>query len=145
MSSTWKNLVDKLNILQQKFIRVAQQIEQSKRNRPGVCGSWSPKQVVAHISGWDKEVIRQFSLFQDGLEKAIEYDIDEFNKQSVKKRSHLSWEELIAELQQVHGQFYQKAQSISSEELSENGEYKDWVEVQIEHYIHHIKQLESWV
>ncbi len=145
MSSTWKNLLDKLTTLQQKFIKVAQQLEKSKRDQPGVCGSWSPKQVVAHITGWDKEVIRQFGLFQDGLQKAIEHDTDEFNKQSVKKRSHLSWEETIAELQLAHDQFYQRAKSISSQELSENEEYIDWVEVQIDHYIHHTKQLEKWV
>lgn len=145
MSTTWKNLVDKLNKLQQKFIKVAQQIDEPKRNRPGVCGSWSPKEVIAHISGWDKEVIRQFSLFQAGLDKAIEHDIDEFNKKSVKERQHLSWGEVLTELQQAHEQFYQRAMSISSLELSKNKEYKDWVEVQIEHYKHHTKQLEKWV
>ena len=143
MFSTWKNLVDKLSILQQEFIKVAQKIDKPQRNRPGVCGTWSPKEVLAHISGWNKEIIRQFSLFQDGLEKAIEHDIDEFNKNSVKERRHLSWAEIIAELQQTHKQFYQKAQSISSQELSKNEEYKNWVEVQIEHYKHHKKQLEK--
>lgn len=144
MSTSWENLIEELSNLQHQFINVAQQLEKSKRNQPGVCGTWSPKQVIAHISGWDKEVIRQFGLFQDGLEKAIEYGIDEFNKQSVKERAHLSWEETLAELQQAHKQFYQRAKSISSQELSENEEYKDWVEVQIDHYKHHIKQLKQW-
>lgn len=145
MPTAWVKLIEKLSKLQHEFIKVAQQVEKSKRNQPGVCGSWSPKQVVAHITGWDKEVIRQFDLFQDGLEKAIEHNIDEFNKKSVQERSHLSWEETIAELQQVHEQFYQRAKSISSQELSKNGEYKDWIEVQIDHYLHHTEQLEKWV
>ena len=144
MSSTWNSLLDKLGILQQKFIKVAKQIDKPKRNQPGVCGFWSPKEVVAHISGWDKEVIRQFTLFQDGLVKAIEHDIDEFNKKSVSERQHLSCKETIAELQQAHKQFYQRAQSISSQELSKNEEYMNWVKVQIEHYKHHTKQLEKW-
>jgi hypothetical protein len=145
MFSAWENSIEKLSKLQHRFIKVAQQIDESNTNRPGVCGSWSPKEVVAHIIGWDKEVIRQFGLFQDGLEKAIEHDIDEFNRKSVKERSHLSWEETLAELQQAHEQFYQQAKSISSKELSKNEEYKDWVEVQIDHYKHHTKQLEKWV
>lgn len=145
MATSWENLIEELINLQYQFVDVAQQIEKTKRNESGVCGSWSPKQVVAHISGWDKEVIRQFGLFQDGFEKAIEHDIDEFNKKSVKERSHLSWEETIAELQQAHEQFYQRAKTISSQELSKNEEYKDWVQVQIDHYIHHTEQLKKWV
>jgi hypothetical protein len=101
MSTSWESLIEELSNLQHQFIDVAQQVEKSKRNQPGVCGTWSPKQVIAHISGWDKEVIRQFGLFQDGLEKAIEHDIDEFNKKSVKERGHLSWAETIAEVQQT--------------------------------------------
>lgn len=145
MPASWENLIKELSNLQHQFIEVAQQIEKPKRNQPGVCGSWSPQQVVAHITGWDKEVIRQFGLFQDGLEKAIEHDIDEFNKNSVLKRNQLSWEETITELQQTHEQFYQKAISISPQERSKNNEYRDWVEVQIDHYIHHTKQLKKWV
>ncbi|HEX6981546.1 MAG TPA: ClbS/DfsB family four-helix bundle protein [Balneolaceae bacterium] len=118
MSTSWENLIEELSSLQHQFIKVVEQIEKPKRNNPGVCGSWSPKQVVAHITGWDKEVTRQFGLFQDGLKKAIEHDIDEFNKKSVQERNHLSWEETVAELQRAHEQFYQKAKSISSQDLS---------------------------
>lgn len=145
MATSWEKLIEELSNLQHQFIEVAQQIDEAKRNLPGVCGSWSPKEVVAHITGWDKEVIKQFGLFQDGLEKAMEHDIDEFNKKSVQERSHLSWEETVAELQQAHDQFYQKAMSISNQELSTNEEYRDWIEVQIDHYIHHRKQLKKWV
>lgn len=101
--------------------------------------------MIAHISGWDKEVIRQFDLFRDGLDKAIKHDIEGFNKKSVQERGHLSWKETIAELQQAHKQFYQKAMSLSSKKLSKNEEYRDWVEVQIAHYIHHTQQLKRWI
>ncbi|MDR8392601.1 DinB family protein [Aliifodinibius sp. S!AR15-10] len=145
MSTTWKSLITELRNLQFEFIEVAQQLEQSKREKPGVCGSWSPKQVIAHITGWDKEVIRQFELFRDGLEKAIEHDIDEFNKNSVEDRNHLSWDETITELQQAHKLFYEMAKSISSGERSKNEDYREWIEVQIDHYKHHTEQLEQWV
>lgn len=145
MPADWKKLLEELSNLQGEFIEVAQQIAKPKRNQPGVCGSWSPKQVAAHITGWEKEITRQFELFRDGLEEAIEYDIDEFNKESVQKRDHLSWEETITELQQAHEQFSEKAMSISSRELANNTEYKEWVEVQINHYRHHINQLKKWV
>jgi hypothetical protein len=145
MPTTWENLITELRNLQFEFIEVAQQLDQSRRDKPGVCGSWSPKQVIAHISGWDKEVIRQFGLFREGLKKAIEHDINEFNKKSVENRNHLSWDETLTELQQAHELFYEMAKSISTGERSENEDYRKWVKVQIAHYKHHTKQLEQWV
>lgn len=138
-------LTDRLKDLQNEFIRITQRLEKSRRTEPGVCGSWSPKEVVAHLSGWDKEVIRQFDLFLDGLDEAIEHDIDEFNKQSVYERSHLSWDETVNELKEAHQQFYRKAKSIPLQQIAKNDEYRDWMEVQIEHYIHHIDQFKEWV
>ncbi|NIT58851.1 MAG: hypothetical protein GWN00_22295, partial [Aliifodinibius sp.] len=76
---------------------------------------------------------------------AIEYDMDEFNQKAVEERSHLNWEQTITELKAAQGEFNQKATSISAHELSGNQEFKDWMEVQIEHYEHHIKQLKRWV
>jgi flagellar biosynthesis chaperone FliJ len=145
MPKSWKELTNELKELQGKFIGIAENLEKSKRNKPGVCGSWSPKEVVAHLSGWDKEVIRQFDLFLDGLDEAIEHDINEFNKQSVRERRHLSWDKTVEELKGVHERFYKKTKSIPPQEISKNDEYRDWMEVQIEHYIHHINQVKEWV
>ncbi len=143
--SKWTELIAELKSLQDEFIRIVQSLDKSIATKPGVCGEWSAREVVAHLSGWDKEVMRQFDLFLDGLDKAIEHDIDEFNKQSVKEREHLSWNDTINELKKAHQQFYRKAKSIPEAEISNNDEYRDWMEVQIEHYIHHIKQLKEWV
>lgn len=38
---------------QSDFVQIANQLDPQKRNQPGVCGEWSPKDVVAHLVGWD--------------------------------------------------------------------------------------------
>lgn len=145
MPSDWSTLVSELRELQKELLEAAQRLEESQREQSGVCGVWSPKEVLAHLTGWDKEVTRQFRLFQDGLEKAIEHDIDKFNQQSVSKRSQLSWEETLAEYRDVQNEFIEVAHSIPPSELSQNGEYHDWMNVQIEHYQHHLRQFNQWV
>ncbi len=34
------------------FLAAAKKIRPEDRDRNGVCGIWSPKQVVAHLAGW---------------------------------------------------------------------------------------------
>lgn len=143
--STWKELTERLKELQREFIRIAQRLEADKRNRPGVCGSWSPREVVAHLVEWNKEVIRQFEFFQVGLYRPVDHDLDEFNERSVRQRAHMTWEETIGELIEIHELFHKKTESISMQDISANGEYKDWVMVQIEHYEHHTRQLQQWI
>ncbi|NGP89926.1 hypothetical protein [Fodinibius halophilus] len=58
ISTSWEILIEELRNLQLQFIEVIQRIEKPKRNYPGACGSWSPKRVIADITGWDKEVIQ---------------------------------------------------------------------------------------
>ncbi len=143
--TSWNTLLNRLKKLQNEFIHLTELLEESKRGQPGVCGKWSPKQMIAHFSAWDKEVVRQFGLFQDGLQQAIEYDMDEFNRKAVQERSHLNWNETIAELKDAQREFNQIAGSISPKEISDNQEFIDWMEVQIEHYEHHIGQLREWI
>lgn len=145
MPSNWAALVTELRALQKELIEIAQSLEKTQRERSGVCGTWSPKEVLAHLTGWDVEVTRQYRLFLDGLEKAIEHDIEEFNKKSVSQRSHQSWEETMVELRNAHKEFIEVAHSIPPSELTGNREYRGWMKVQIEHYQHHIQQLSQWV
>lgn len=145
MPSNWAALVSELRELQRELLEIAKSLEEFQREQSGVCGTWSPKEVLAHLTGWDDEVTRQYRLFLDGLEKAIEHDIEKFNKRSVSQRSHQSWEETLVELRDAQNEFIEVAHTIPPSELSENREYRDWMEVQIEHYQHHIQQLNQWV
>lgn len=144
MPTSWKKLIKQLKELQAKFNEALHTLDESKREKPGVCGHWSPKQVVAHMTGWDIETILQFERIRKGLE-AIEHDIDAFNEKSVEQRKRLSWEETINELEEAQMKFNASAESVSLNDESKNDEYKELMDVQIEHYKHHIGQLEKWI
>lgn len=97
------------------------------------------------MAAWDLEIIRQYKLFREGLDSAIEHDIDAFNARAVKERENLSWEACLEELRRVHLEFSETAHSLKPAEIEKNVGYREWLNVLIEHYEHHISQLEKWL
>lgn len=144
MSTPWTKLIKQLQELQNEFIHAVTSLDPSEREKSGVCGVWSPKQVVAHMTGWEIETILQFQRVRDSNE-AIEHDIDAFNEKSVQQRKHLSWKETIEELTTIQNRFNETLRSISPDDESINKQYLELMDVQIEHYMHHTGQLEEWL
>lgn len=144
MSTDWTKLIDQLEELQKNFNEAVQTLGASKIEKPGVCGDWSPRQLVAHMTGWEIETIFQFQRVQNGSE-AMDHDIDAFNEKSVEQRKHLAWNETLTELITVQHRFNEVVRSISLDDESKNEQYRELMDVQIEHYIHHTKQLEKWI
>jgi hypothetical protein len=141
----WARLTAELQDLQAEFIGVADSLRVGKRVQAGVCGEWSPRQVVAHMSGWDAEVLRQFDLFAAGNTGEITFDIDEFNVRAVDERSDLDGHAIVDELRDLHAQFAERLARIGQGDRAENPQYREWVEVLIEHYRHHTRQLADWL
>ena len=69
------------------------------RERPGACGDWSVREVVAHCAGWEWEGARRLRLIaaDPTLPDAV-YDIDRFNAASVAVRARQDWTRMLDEL-----------------------------------------------
>ena len=59
----WIELADELEVAQQHFMEIAAQLALVVREKRGVCGEWSPKDVMAHLVGWDREAVYFLGLF----------------------------------------------------------------------------------
>lgn len=104
MNRGWQELASELEAAHLQFVEVCKQLSPDLRNQAGVCGDWSPRQVVAHIIGWDVEAVHYLGLFasDNGEHYDPMFDVDEFNAQSVSKRENQSWERCMAELAAAH-------------------------------------------
>ena len=118
---------------------------EAKRERIGVCGSWTPRQLLAHLSGWVAEAIHRFSVIQAGDPTSIQYDweIDYagFNHESVAARAGLSWDETVAELRSLVEGFHQQAQTVSAAEAAADPRYDEWLEGLWKDCVEHMGQL----
>jgi len=113
-------------------------------NHPNILfGSWYLKDIVAHIVGWDNEVLRQFELFKIKNVTLPENDIDKFNVKSVNDRISFTLSQNIVELKNTNVELNNFIKYLTEEEYNSNKIYNEWLEVEVNHYKHHTLQLKN--
>ena len=141
MDITLNELKVQFGLAHTDFIQVANQLDPKQHNQPGVCGEWSPKDVVAHLVGWDKS-LKVFIVDIANFDPP--YDVDSFNNLSVKSRKQMSWDEVIEELE---SNFLDLEQAIVTIEpyMQIYNRVKSWLAGRIEDYMLHRSQIEDWL
>lgn len=95
MDPQLEELQTELGAAHENFIRIAQSLAPEQRNQTGVCGDWSPKDVIAHLIGWDEAVQ---AYIEDPENFDPPYDVHAHNAKSVAARNELSWQEVVTDL-----------------------------------------------
>jgi hypothetical protein len=80
-------------------------LDEAQATQPGVGGDWSVKDTLAHILGWDQELVRWLQIFARGetpdlplVDGAWDWgEIDRTNERFVASYQHLSWERVLAD------------------------------------------------
>lgn len=117
----------------------AERVEQS-----GACGVWSPKQLVAHLSGWVVEAHKRYDEFAKGDESDRAYeDFDTFNAASVDARSHLNWTQTVNDLRRTVAQFTERAKAVKPEQ-TEDKRYRAWLRGLERDCLEHTEELRQF-
>jgi len=98
-----------------------------KCEKPGACGWWSPKQILAHFSGWIAEGLKRYRDYDAGDPSNITYDDDSFNAQVVDARAHLDWNATVAELRNLVRDFTNHAENLPTDRRLADKRYTDWM------------------
>jgi DNA polymerase-3 subunit epsilon len=81
------------------FLDLVDGVPVDLRERPGACGDWSVREVVAHCAGWEWEGARRLRLLAaDPARPDTVYDVDRFNGASVAVRAKQDWARTLEEL-----------------------------------------------
>jgi hypothetical protein len=140
----WVKALEELNKISKKFLVFITTLNSNLAENTIVCGEWTVKDVVSHIIGWEKETILQFKSFLAGSSKNVRYDMDAFNKKSVELRKHLSWDQVVSELQTAQKELRYLNDSIDEgNPLIEKRFMTSWLNTLSQHYKHHLTQLMS--
>src|SRR5437899_879721 len=73
-------------------------LSDSQMAEPGVAGDWSVKDVLAHVTTWEKEALKYLPLIIEGGKPplyATYGGIDAFNAQSTEEKRRLSLSEVV--------------------------------------------------
>ena len=141
--SAWLELIDKLASVSATFRQTVLKLEPELRERKEVFGRWSAKDIVSHIIGWEWEVAHRFRMFLAAPVGDIPYDIDFFNNQAVTSREHLTWEQVMDELEAAQKELKRVNGEIGRENLATESRFREWTEILVNHYEHHTAQLQQ--
>jgi len=139
----WLKLCENLSSVEEEFIQVINSFNAKVRDQKIAEGSWSVKDILAHIVGWEDEVLKQFKVFLVNPDVDDTYDIDSFNESSVSSRKNKTWNEIIEELKSIQEELSAFISTLSQKDIDAEDRFSEWVEVLIDHYKHHTRQLNN--
>ncbi len=142
--SEWLKLCENLSSVEEEFIQLIDSLNAKVRDQKMAEGSWSTKDILAHIVGWEVEVVKQFKSFLVNPDVDDTYDIDSFNESSVSSRKNKTWNEIVEELKSTQEELSAFISTLSQKDIDAEDRFSEWVEVLIDHYKHHTMQLKQF-
>jgi hypothetical protein len=80
------------------YMTLMGRISPAAANAPGLVGTWSARECLAHILGWQVLALEVIEGLRDGRAVADPEDENLFNAQAVASRADQSWEAICAEM-----------------------------------------------
>ena len=124
-----------------EFVALLDAIPAELRERPGACGTWSVREVVAHCAGWEWEAARRLRLIaaDPTLPDAV-YKVDGFNAASVAVRARLDWSRTLDELAKASNTLARAAGAIPDDARTE-----EWLVGRAADFEEHTDGLRRWM
>ncbi len=127
------------------LLRLMETYPVSHRERSGVSGWWSPRQVMNHFSGWMEEAERRYNMFDAGIPGDMTYHHDAFNATSIQARDHNSWAEALAELRERFYTLMRRASELAPEKALRDRRYREWLEGLADDCQRHLPELRAFL
>lgn len=139
-------------------------IEDHAMESAGVAGDWSARDIVAHVTAYERGLVEWLQAALSGTVKTFEVldhpDVDFRNARILEEYEGQSWKEVEAEASRVFNQLMELLATISEEELSDR-ERVEWYVVprwgrrralweciaddSYRHYEQHSEGIEKWL
>ena len=144
-------LQELINTTWTEWVAAVQNVEQARMEHPHV-GEWSVKDLVAHVTWSEKEMVGL--LAERSLALASPHwmlPTDERNQAIYEEHRHRPLESILTEAQAVHAELVSEIRKLSEADLHDPSRYAgmpaDWIPWQIlagstyRHYAEHTKDL----
>lgn len=115
------------------------------RALPGACGSWTPREVVCHSTGWEAEALRRLrAIATDARTSDQLYDDDQFNASQVAARQHLGWVAALADLGVTHAALRAFLRTLTATDAARDARIGEWLLGRASDFNDHAAQLRAW-
>lgn len=148
-------LVELVNGEWEKWQAALAQVDEGQMERPGVEGEWSVKDIIAHISWHEKEMIGIMAARALVASELWARPLDERNGIIYEQNRERPLAEVLTEAEQTHRQMVTLLEGLSEEEVNDSSGFRDmpaewlpWVligENSYQHYPDNAAAVEVWL
>ena len=139
-----------------KFKAQLAPLSEEQLTTPGVNGTWSIKDNIAHLSAWQKIWLARLLAVRDNThyeeDTIVGLDVDTGNEQLYQQNKTRSLSDVLTEFDTSYQQVAQTLESMTDEQINQP---QDWLEGQpvlsyiagdtVEHYEEHGQIIQAWL
>lgn len=116
---------------------------------PGVCGDWSVRDLIAHVTWWNEEALKHLPLVIEGGSpprySSTYGGIDAFNAMKTDKKRGLSLDQVRHEAEATHGRLIAYLEAVPLEKLKGNSRFTHRLRLDTYgHYPIHEADIRRW-
>jgi hypothetical protein len=129
-------------------------VDQAQMTRRGVAGEWSVKDIIAHITWYERELVITLQARALAGSELWQLPMDERNAVIFQENRDRPLDEVLAEAPRVFQQLLGLLEGLSEEDLVDPSRFpgmpSDWRPWQViagiahQHYRDHIQDVEAW-
>lgn len=139
MSNAW---IERLDTAWMRWLSTLDRVEAERRDEKVLDDNWSVKDLVAHNTFWDAEVLTDIQRWQHGLPE-ITNDWQRMNDENYAAHRDRPWDLLRVEMHFIHEVVRETIAKLPDElpgALVERIAVDTW-----DHYDDHTRQIETWL
>ncbi|HZR42066.1 MAG TPA: ClbS/DfsB family four-helix bundle protein [Ktedonobacteraceae bacterium] len=149
-------LLDAIRTSYTSFEAVLAPLSPEQMTTPGVNGTWSIKDNIAHISAWHRLLLDRLQAVRDNVDYHWPWNEgasdDEINEQFYQQNKARSLDDVLTEFRSLHQQIIEQVQAISNEDLNRPLSWRNgkpiWPAIvgdTSEHYPDHTQIIQDWL
>jgi hypothetical protein len=152
---TLQELINIVKRVRTNWESLVQQIDQEKMTQPGVAGEWSLKDIIAHLTWHEREMVGLIEAHALVGSELWNLPTDERNVAIYEEFKELPLEQVLEESTQIYQQLIEVLPSLTDQDLTNPESFPnmppDWQPWTIiaqntyEHYQDHIDDLKRWM
>lgn len=123
-------------------------LNDSQMVEPGVIGSWSVKDILAHVTVWEREALKYLPLIAAGGHPpryATYGGIDAFNAQAFEAKGSRSLSDVQNELVETHERLIELIEAMPGEQLVATSRFRRRLRLDTYcHYPEHTRAILDW-
>ncbi len=124
-------------------------LSDSQMTEPGVTGSWSVKDIIAHVTAWEEESLRLLPVILAGGKtprySALYGGIDAFNTQTVENTKNLTLAEVLRQRDDTHRRLVGFLQGVAEDHFIRETRFRRRLRLDTyRHYPEHADGIRKW-